>query len=261
MAGPVWHFRYGSKSGRASACPEGPRRANSRSQRTLFNHFVGAAEQHRWHFEAERFRSLEIDTQIEFGRLEKRDISRIRTFKNFIDEVGEAAKHLRLINRISHQSATFHKFAERINCGNPAFRCQFDNCRSIGDMFRFFRYHERIHTILSYLCEDALVLCLVKSGAQHSRRQHNSRPFGHLSRCRTSYIFPVWSRCKVTDGGQFWHRLDQESHTFSNYFVSPSDSNACDVAARPRDACHKSEGNRIEHYRHNRNCRRRHLEV
>src|SRR6266704_2940887 len=122
MAGPVWHFRYGSKSGRASACPEGPRRANSRSQRTLFNHFVGAAEQHRWHFEAERFRSLEIDTQIEFGRLEKRDISRISTFKNLVDEIGKEAIDARKVGRISHQSANFDKFAQRINCGNPAFR-------------------------------------------------------------------------------------------------------------------------------------------
>jgi hypothetical protein len=67
------------------------------------------------------FRSLEIDTQLEFGRLVKRDISRIGTPKNLIDEVGEAAIDFRLVNRISHQSANFDEFAERINCGNPAF--------------------------------------------------------------------------------------------------------------------------------------------
>ena len=36
---------------------------------SLFDHLVGTGEQHRWHFEAERFRSLEIDTQLEFGRV------------------------------------------------------------------------------------------------------------------------------------------------------------------------------------------------
>jgi hypothetical protein len=61
------------------------------TSRPSFDHLIGAAEQHRWHFEAERFRSLEIDTQLEFGRLVKRDISRIGTSKNLIDEVGEAA--------------------------------------------------------------------------------------------------------------------------------------------------------------------------
>src|SRR5712664_3381681 len=43
----------------------------------LFDHLIGAGEQRRWHFEAELFRSLEIDTQLELGRLVKRDISRI----------------------------------------------------------------------------------------------------------------------------------------------------------------------------------------
>jgi hypothetical protein len=61
----------------------------------LFDHLIGAAEQHRWQFEAERFRSLEIDAQLEFGRLVKRDISRISAFKNLIDEVGEAARNVR----------------------------------------------------------------------------------------------------------------------------------------------------------------------
>src|SRR5882762_146808 len=69
---------------------------------------------------------------------------------------------------------------------------------------------------------------------------NDPRPFGRLSRCRPSRIFPESSRRKVTDGGQFWHRLDQQSHTFSDNFQSRSDSNARDVAARSRDACHKS---------------------
>ena len=60
---------------------------------SLFDHLVGAGEQHRWHFEAERFRGLEIDTQLEFVRSVKRDISRIGTSKNLIDDVGDAAKH------------------------------------------------------------------------------------------------------------------------------------------------------------------------
>src|SRR5882724_11166958 len=88
----------------------------------LFDHLIGAAEQHRWHFEAERFRSLEIDTQLEFGRLVKRNISRIGTPKNLIDEVGDAAKDVRQVGRISHQSASFDKIAVSIHCGNSVFR-------------------------------------------------------------------------------------------------------------------------------------------
>jgi len=51
---------------------------------TSLDHLIGAAKQHRWHFEPERFRSLEIDDQSEFGRLVKRDISRIGTFSAMI---------------------------------------------------------------------------------------------------------------------------------------------------------------------------------
>ena len=55
---------------------------------------IDAIERKRtfWHFEAERFRSLEIDNQLEFGRLVKRDIARASTSnKNLIDDVGNAA--------------------------------------------------------------------------------------------------------------------------------------------------------------------------
>ena len=41
------------------------------------------------------FAVLRLMTQLEFGRLVKRDISRISTSKNLIDEVGEAAIHVR----------------------------------------------------------------------------------------------------------------------------------------------------------------------
>ncbi len=65
-------------------------------------------------------------------------------------------------------AANFDEFAVRINCGNAAFRGQFDNRRATGDVLEFFRYHERIRSILFHRLEDALVLCLVEGAAQQS---------------------------------------------------------------------------------------------
>jgi hypothetical protein len=43
-----------------------------------FDHLVGSDEQLFGHSEAERFRSSEVDNEVEFGRLLDRDIARLR---------------------------------------------------------------------------------------------------------------------------------------------------------------------------------------
>ena len=47
----------------------------------LFDHLVGAGE-------AERFGVREIDDKIEFGRLLDRNVSRLRSAQNFVDQFG-----------------------------------------------------------------------------------------------------------------------------------------------------------------------------
>jgi hypothetical protein len=43
-------------------------RCQHRKSPFSFDHLIGATEQHRWHFEAERFSSLEVDYEIELLR-------------------------------------------------------------------------------------------------------------------------------------------------------------------------------------------------
>src|SRR5262245_42062395 len=51
----------------------------------LFDHLVGAGEQHRRHLNAERLGGRQIDDEIEFGWLLDRDISGLRSAQNLVD--------------------------------------------------------------------------------------------------------------------------------------------------------------------------------
>ena len=59
-----------------------------------FDYLVGAGEQRRWHGEVERLSSLEIDDQLELGRLLDRKIGRISTFQNLIDKGCRATEQM-----------------------------------------------------------------------------------------------------------------------------------------------------------------------
>ena len=56
----------------------------------LFDHLVGGSEQRGRHGEFKRLGGLEIDDEIEFGRLLDRDIAGLRPAQNLVDKIGSA---------------------------------------------------------------------------------------------------------------------------------------------------------------------------
>ena len=68
-------------------------RARASKLSALFDHLVGAGEQRRRHFEAERFGGLQIDHQFVFGRLHDRQFCWIRALKNLCNVFSGLAIH------------------------------------------------------------------------------------------------------------------------------------------------------------------------
>src|SRR2546429_8677750 len=77
----------------------------------LFDHLVSAAKQRGWQLETKSLGGLEVDDQFEFSLLVKGDVSRIGTFEDLVDEVGEAPPIFHVVKRVDHQSARVDKCA------------------------------------------------------------------------------------------------------------------------------------------------------
>jgi hypothetical protein len=61
---------------------------NSSNAAPLFDHLVGAGEQRRRHFEAERLRRFQIDDQLELRGLLDGQIARLCPFEDLVHKMG-----------------------------------------------------------------------------------------------------------------------------------------------------------------------------
>jgi hypothetical protein len=85
-------------------------KGHKRTFHYLFDYIVSTGEQCRRYIEAERLRRLEIDYQLESGRLLYWNFARLGATQNFINIFGGASELIGEARAIGHQTSRFDEF-------------------------------------------------------------------------------------------------------------------------------------------------------
>src|SRR5580704_2833251 len=108
------------RSGRDATC----RLTHRNKTASLFDHIVGDGE-HPWrHLDAERSRRLQVDDELEFGRLQHRQVRGLGALEDAAGIDADLMKRVREVGSIAHKPAGFDNITVRISRRNPLARRQ-----------------------------------------------------------------------------------------------------------------------------------------
>src|SRR5262245_65271825 len=122
----------------ASPRPMVPRsRARERRRRALgdrrsFHHSVGAGDERRRNYEAERLRGPEVDDQFESGWLQHWQIGRARLLEHERGIRALLAIHIGKVRSIAHQAARRGEIAPFVECRDAIARGERNDLLALG---------------------------------------------------------------------------------------------------------------------------------
>src|SRR5262245_23874441 len=179
--------------------------------RLLFDHLVGAREQHRRDIEPQRLRDLEVDDQLELGRLQYRQIGWPGPFENSCRVNANLAVGIYGVYSIAHQAASCSIFTELINRRKHIVRRQNHKLTAPGIEEWIGRKDERCGLLLNHRPKGGVDL-IIRARMKHINLQ------AERLRCLSHVVQLALSRCKFRvieegDGFRLRHQFVQQPET------------------------------------------------